>query len=255
MTPDEAVKLGAMALFGEKYGDEVRVVAMGAPEESSAKSAYSIELCGGTHVGRTGDIGLFRIVAEGAVAAGIRRIEAVAGEAAIEAVADGAKLLAEAAAVLKAPPAELPARIATLQEQNRRLERQVADLQKKLALGAAAADVEDIAGVKFAGRNVGEVAARELKSIATELLKNLGEGIVTLVATADQKASIVVAVSPDMTARFDAVALARAAAAAVGGTGGGGSRTMAQAGGPHGDDWEAALAAVRAALAVETAAR
>jgi alanyl-tRNA synthetase len=258
MTPEAAVKLGAMALFGEKYGDEVRVVAMGAPDRDSAmgaaedaaqKSAYSIELCGGTHVARTGDIGLFRIIAEGAVAAGIRRIEAVAGEAAVAAVADEARILAEAAAALKTPPAELPARIVALQEDRRRLERQVSELQKKLALGAAAAAVEEIAGVKFAGRNVGDVAARDLKSVATDILKSLGGGVVTLVSTAEQKASIVVGVSADLTDRFDAVALARAAAAAVGGTGGGGSRTMAQAGGPDGGSWAAALDAVRGVLA------
>jgi alanyl-tRNA synthetase len=248
MTPDEAVKLGAMALFGEKYGDEVRVVAMGAPEDPAQKSAYSIELCGGTHVGRTGDIGLFRIIAEGAVAAGIRRIEAVVGEAAIAAVAEEARLLAEAAAALKAPAAEIPARITALQEQNRRLERQVSDLQKKLALGAATSEVEEIAGVKFAGRHVGEVAARDLKSVATDILKSLGSGVVALVSTADAKASLVVGISADLTERFDAVTLARAAAAAVGGSGGGGSKTMAQAGGPDGGNWQAALDAVRMAL-------
>jgi alanyl-tRNA synthetase len=246
MTPEAAVKLGAMALFGEKYGDEVRVVAMGASDDE--KSAYSIELCGGTHVNRTGDIGLFRIVAEGAVAAGIRRIEAVAGDAAIAAIAEEARLLAEAAAAVKAPAAELPARILSLQEDKKRLERQVSDLQKKLAMGSASADLEEIAGVKFAGRNVGDVAARDLKSVATDILKNLGTGVVTLISTADQKAAIVVGVSADLAARFDAVALARAAAAAVGGTGGGGSRTMAQAGGPDGGKWEAALAAVRAGI-------
>jgi alanyl-tRNA synthetase len=248
MTPDEAVKLGAMALFGEKYGDEVRVVAMGVPEDPAQKSAYSIELCGGTHVGRTGDIGLFRIIAEGAVAAGIRRIEAVVGEAAIAAVAEEARLLAEAAAALKAPAAEIPARITALQEQNRRLERQVSDLQKKLALGAATSEVEEIAGVKFAGRHVGEVAARDLKSVATDILKSLGSGVVALVSTADAKASLVVGISADLTERFDAVTLARAAAAAVGGSGGGGSKTMAQAGGPDGGNWQAALDAVRMAL-------
>jgi alanyl-tRNA synthetase len=142
----------------------------------------------------------------------------------------------------------LPARIVSLQEDKKRLERQVSDLQKKLALGAAAAEVEEIAGVKFAGRNVGDVAAKDLKAVATDILKNLGTGVVTLISTADQKAAIVVGVSADLAARFDAVALARAAAAAVGGTGGGGSKTMAQAGGPDGGMWEAALAAVRAGI-------
>jgi alanyl-tRNA synthetase len=248
MTPDEAVKLGAMALFGEKYGDEVRVVAMGEGEEQ--KSAYSIELCGGTHVSRTGDIGLFRITAEGAVSAGIRRIEAVAGEAAVAAIADESRLLAESAAALKTPPAELPARITALQEQNRKLEKQISELQKKLAIGSAASAVEDIAGIKFSGRHVGEVSAKDLKSVATDILKSQTTGIVALISTADQKASIVIAVSPDLTESFDAVTLARAAAAAVGGTGGGGNKTLAQAGGPDGTKWQAALEAVRSALTV-----
>ncbi|EKN00251.1 alanine--tRNA ligase, partial [Acidocella sp. MX-AZ02] len=195
MTPDEAVKLGAMALFGEKYGDEVRVVSMGGPAEG--KSAWSIELCGGTHVSRTGDIGLFRIVSEGAVSAGIRRIEALAGEAAIAAIEAESKLLAEAAASIKAPPAELPGRIAQLQDDKKRLERQVAELQKKLVL-ATASEAEEINGVKAILRNVGDVAAKELRPIATDLLKGLGSGVVALVSTAEQKTAIVVAVSDDL---------------------------------------------------------
>ena len=247
MTPDEAVKLGAMALFGEKYGDEVRVVSMGVPDDE--KSAWSIELCGGTHVQRTGDIGLFRITSEGAVSAGIRRIEALAGAAAIASVEDANRLLAEAAAAIKAPATELPARIAVLQEDKKRLERQVSELQKKLALGGAANTVEDIAGLKFAGRHVGEVAPKELKPIATAILKDLGTGIVALVSTQDGKAAIITAVSEDLSAQHSAVDLVRAAAAAVGGSGGGGSKTLAKAGGPDGANWEAALTAVRTALA------
>ncbi len=247
MTPDEAVKLGAMALFGEKYGDEVRVVSMGTPDDE--KSAWSIELCGGTHVARTGDIGLFRITSEGAVSAGIRRIEAVVGASAISAIEDSARLLAESAAALKTPAADLPARIAQLQEEKKRLERQVSELQKKLALGGAANTVEDISGIKFAGRHVGEVAPKELKPIATAILKELGAGIVALVSTQDGKAAIITAVSDDLSAQHSAVDLVRAAAAAVGGAGGGGSKTMAQAGGPDGANWEAALTAIRTALA------
>jgi alanyl-tRNA synthetase len=244
MTPEEAVKLGAMALFGEKYGDEVRVVSMGAGEEG--KSAWSIELCGGTHVSRTGEIGAFRIVSEGAVAAGIRRIEAVVGAAATEAALAERRLLAEAAAALRAQPAELPARIAALQEDKKRLERQVSELQKKLALGAASATFEDINGVRFTGRHVGEVAPKELRPIATAILKEMGSGIVALVSTQDGKAAIIVAVSEDLPS--NAVDLVRAAAAAVGGSGGGGTAKLAQAGGPDGTAWEAALAAIRAAL-------
>jgi alanyl-tRNA synthetase len=244
MTPDEAVKLGAMALFGEKYGDEVRVVAMGAPLDE--KSAYSIELCGGTHVSRTGDIGLFRITSEGAVSAGIRRIEAVVGDAAINNMLAKAKLLDEAAAALKSPATDLPARIALLQEDKKRLERQVSELQKKLALGSASATVENISGLKFAGRHVGEVAPKELKPIATAILKDLGAGIVTLVSTQDGKAAIIVAVSDNLPQ--SAVDLVKTAAAAVGGAGGGGSPKLAQAGGPDGANWQAALDAVRAAI-------
>jgi alanyl-tRNA synthetase len=253
MTPDEAVKLGAMALFGEKYGDEVRVVAMGANEDSAVKPAYSIELCGGTHVGRTGDIGLFRITSEGAVSAGIRRIEALAGASAIAAVEQESRLLAEAAAALRAPVAELPARILALQEDRKRLERQVSELQKKLAMGSAAHAVEEIGGIKFSGRNVGDVSAKDLKSVANAVLQELGGGIAALIATNDGKASIVVGVSPDLTPQFDAVTLVRAAALAVGGSGGGGNRTLAQAGGPDGDKWEAAIDAVRQELALAEA--
>jgi alanyl-tRNA synthetase len=248
MTPDEAVKLGAMALFGEKYGDEVRVVAMGAAEEDSQKSAYSIELCGGTHVRRTGDIGLFRIVSEGAVSAGIRRIEALAGEAAIAAMAAENRLLAEAAAAVKAPASELVARILALQEDKKKLERQNSELQKKLAMGSAAGAVEEIGGVKFAGRNVGDVSAKDLKSVATAVLQDIGSGVAALIATSEGKAAIVVAVSADLTERLDAVALVRAAAQAVGGSGGGGNKALAQAGGPDGTKWQAAIDAVRDAV-------
>jgi alanyl-tRNA synthetase len=247
MTPDEAVKLGAMALFGEKYGDEVRVVSMGASDDE--KSAYSIELCGGTHVARTGDIGMFRITAEGAVSAGIRRIEAVTGAAAVAELERSALWLEEAAAAAKTPPAELATRIGALQDDKKRLERQVAELQKKLTLAEAAGGAEEIGGVPFIGRHVGDVAARELKPIAEAVLKHLGRGIVALIATADGKASIITAVSEDLTAQHSAVELVRLAAGAVGGAGGGGSKAMAQAGGPEGRRWQAALDAVRGALA------
>ena len=244
MTPEEAVKLGAMALFGEKYGDEVRVVSMGGADD--AKSAWSIELCGGTHVARTGDIGLFRIVSEGAVSAGIRRIEAVAGEAAVAEVETEAKLLAEAAAAIKAPAAELAGRITQLQEDKKRLERQVAELQKKLVM-ATASEAEDINGTRAILRNVGDVAAKELRPIATDLLKKLGSGVVALISTAEQKTAIVVAVSDDQPQ--SAVELVRAGATAAGGQGGGGNKAVAQAGGPSATQANAALAAIKSALA------
>jgi len=246
MTPDAAVELGAMALFGEKYGEEVRVVSMGVGEGN--KDAYSIELCGGTHVRRTGDIGYLRIVAEAAVAAGVRRIEAVTGAAAEAVVAETQSRLNQIAGLVRAAPAELADRITTLMEDRRSLELQVADLRKKLATGGGAPEVEEIAGVKVAARNMGEVPPRDLKGLADAIGKQLGSGIVALVSTAEGKASIVVGVSADLTARFSAVDLVRAASAAVGGKGGGGRPDMAQAGGPDGARADAALTAIRSAL-------
>ncbi len=247
MTPAAAVELGAMALFGEKYPDEVRVVSMGAGADN--RLAFSIELCGGTHVRRTGDIGYFRIVSESPVSAGVRRIEAVAGEAAEALAAGESRLLREAAVSLRANPAELPERIAALQEDRRKLERQAAELQKKLATGGTGgATTEELGGVTLAARNLGEIPPRELKGLAETIGKQTGAGVVALVSTAEGKASIVVAVAPDLIGRFSAVDLVRAASAAVGGKGGGGRPDLAQAGGPDAAQADAALAAVRAAL-------
>jgi alanyl-tRNA synthetase len=251
MTPDEAVKQGAIALFGEKYGEEVRVVAMGADEAATDRGGYySVELCGGTHVRATGEIGLFKVVSEGAVSAGVRRIEAVAGAAALAHVGETEKTLSAIAATLKAPPAEAAARVEALLEERRRLEREVAELRRKLATGGAGAGpaFEEVGGVKLAARVV-EVPAKELKSLADEIRKGLGSGVVALVSPMDGKASIVVSVTPDLSERFSAIELAKRAAAAVGGKGGGGRPDMAQAGGPDGAKAEAALAAVRGALA------
>ena len=250
MTPEAAVGEGAMALFGEKYGDEVRVVSMGTRGGGREEGgrAYSVELCGGTHVGRTGDIGLFRIVSEGGVSAGVRRVEAVTGAAALAAMAESDRRLGEAAALLRTSPGEVPERVAALQEERRRLERQVAELQRKLATGAAAAEVERHGGVALAARNVGEMPARELKAVAESIGQGMGSGVVALVSTADGKASIVVRVSEDLVGRFSAVELVRAASAAVGGKGGGGRADLAQAGGPDAGGAEGALEAVRHAL-------
>ena len=241
-----------MALFGEKYGEEVRVVAMGAGEGN--KAAYSIELCGGTHVRRTGDIGYFKILSESAVAAGVRRIEAVTGAFAEAVVAETQRRLNDVAGALRASPAEAAERVAALLEEHRRLERQVAELQRKLATGGGGAEVEEVNGVKLAARNLGEVPARDLKGLADAIGKQIGSGVVALVSTAEGKASIVVGVSPDLTGRFNAVELVRAASAAVGGKGGGGRPDMAQAGGPDGAQADAALAAVRGAGGVGVAA-
>jgi alanyl-tRNA synthetase len=255
MTPEAAVAEGAMALFGEKYGDEVRVVAMG--EGGDGRAAYSIELCGGTHVGRTGDIGTFRITGESAVSAGVRRIEAVTGEAAEAMLAESERRLAETAAVLRVAPADVLARVTALLDDRRRLERQVTELQKKLATGGAGvAAIETVAGIRLSARNLGEVPARELKGLAEAILQQQGPGVVALVSTAEGKASIVVAVSPDYRGRISAVDLVRAASAAVGGKGGGGRPELAQAGGPDASAADEALGAVRAALlSVPSAAR
>ena len=244
MTPEAAVAEGAMALFGEKYGEEVRVVSMG----RDGDRAFSVELCGGTHVRRTGDIGLFRIVSEGGVAAGVRRVEAVTGEAALALIDDSMAQLREAAAVLKVNPADLPGRITTLLEERRKLERDVGELRKKLATGGAAAEVEEIAGLRVALRDLGDTPAKDLRGIAEAILKAGSADLVVLASNEGGKASIVAGLAEAAKGRADAPTLVRAAAAAVGGKGGGGKPDMAQAGGPDGDKLADALAAVRAAL-------
>jgi len=250
MTPEAAVGEGAMALFGEKYGEEVRVVSMGKdPAATDRKGNYSIELCGGTHVKRTGDIGMFRLIGEGAVSAGVRRIEAVTGEAAYAAMEAESRLLREAAAAMKVAPADLPARIAILMEERRKLERDLSETRKKLATGGAATEIETVAGLRLALRDLGDMPGKELKGIAEAILKDGAADVVGLVSSAEGKASIVVGVGEVAKGRADAVALVRAAAAAVGGKGGGGRPEMAQAGGPEGEKTDDALAAIRAALA------
>ncbi|HXQ40777.1 MAG TPA: alanine--tRNA ligase [Candidatus Udaeobacter sp.] len=254
MTPDQAVEQGALALFGEKYGDEVRVVSMGGPADGSDGDdgkAFSTELCGGIHVRRTGDIGQFKIVGEGAVAAGVRRIEALTGAAAEAFVAEQDRLVAEAASALKVPPAELPERIATLVEDRRRLERELTEARKRLATGggkAADSAVKDVAGVKFAARLLDDVPAKELKGMADALKQQLGSGIVALVARSEDRASLVVAVTQDLTVRFNAVELVQLGSRALGGQGGGGRPDMAQSGGPDGSRAQAALAAIEQAV-------
>jgi alanyl-tRNA synthetase len=248
MTPQEAVDAGAMALFGEKYGDEVRVVAMG----GDADRPYSVELCGGTHVRRTGDIGLFKIVSEGALAAGVRRIEAVTGAAALAYLEDTEALLHRAASALNTLPHDLPARINALVDERKRLENELSELRRKLAIGGgagAAAAYKDVGGIKFAGRVLDGVPARELKTVADDLKRQMGSGVVAVYSSADGKASLVVGVTDDLTARFSAVDLVRAGSAALGGKGGGGRPDMAQAGGPDADKGDAAIAAIENALA------
>jgi alanyl-tRNA synthetase len=250
MTPEAAVEAGAMALFGEKYGEEVRVVGMGHdPAATDKHGVYSLELCGGTHVRRTGDIGLFKIIAEGAVSAGVRRVEAVTGDAALAYINEMEESLTAAAAVLKAQPGELAGRIAALVEERRKLERDVAELRKKLATGGGGAEIEEVAGLRLSLRDLGEVPPRDLKGLAEAILKGGTADVVALISTAEGKASIVVAVAEAAKGRADAVALVRAASAAVGGKGGGGRPDMAQAGGPDAAQAADALAAVKAALA------
>jgi alanyl-tRNA synthetase len=253
MDPEAAVAAGAMALFGEKYGDEVRVVAMGEADNGGA-GRLSIELCGGTHVRRTGDIGLFKIVSESALAAGVRRIEALTGAAAEVFVAREEAALREVAGLLRTAPTEVPARVAALLDERKRLERELADTRRALATGGgrAAAEIKTVAGVRFAPRLVEGVPAKELKSLADDLKKQMGSGIVALVSASDGKASLVVGVTDDLTGRFDAVRLVRAGAAALGGKGGGGRPDLAQAGGPDGAGAQTALTAIERAVAATT---
>jgi len=253
MTPEKAVEAGALALFGEKYGEEVRVVAMGDERGEGAEHAhFSVELCGGTHVRRTGDIGIFKIVSESAVASGVRRIEALTGAAAESHVAEEEALLREASAELKVTPEELPARVVSLLEERKRLERELSDLRRRLASGGGAAapqQAKDLGGVKFLGRVLDDVPAKELKSLADDMKKSVGSGIVAVVARADGKASVVVGVTDDLTQRFNAVDFVRVGAEALGGKGGGGRPDMAQAGGPDAARADAAVAAIERAVA------
>jgi len=258
LSPESAVAEGALALFGEKYGEEVRVVAMGSGigVESGEAPPYSVELCGGTHVRRTGDIGLFKIVGESSVASGVRRIEALTGAAAEAFLAGEEELLRQSAAVLRTSPSELPARLVRLVDDNRRLERELTEARRALAVGnqtagssrdgerEAAPNGKRIGTIAFDGRVVDDVPGRDLRSLADDLKRRIGSGIVTVVSRAEGKAAIVVGVTRDLTDRFDAVELVRVGAAALGGKGGGGRPDMAQAGGPEVEHAEAALAAV-----------
>ncbi len=260
MAVDEAIESGARALFGEKYGDEVRVVSMGLPvddegarHEGGRLANFSIELCGGTHVARTGDIGVISLVGESAVGAGVRRIEAMTGTAARRHRAEESRMLAGLASLVKAPVADLPERLSALIEDRRRLERELADTRKKLAMGGGGSEgdgAREVGGVKLMARVVEGVEMRDLKSLADEGKTRLGSGIVAIVGVApDGKAGLVVGVTEDLTERFDAVALVRAGAGHLGGKGGGGRRDMAQAGGPNGAGAQGALDAIAEALA------
>jgi alanyl-tRNA synthetase len=255
MGVDEARAAGAMALFGEKYGEEVRVVTMGRAEnDEPTDKPWSMELCGGTHVHRTGEIGLTNIVQETSVAAGVRRIEALTGHGARRYLRAQEARLFEAAAALKVAPAELPKRVTSLVEERRDLERRLSEARQKLALGggggaSAAAGPETVAGVAFVGRVVEGLAPRDLRGMVDEAKKQIGSGVAAVIGvTEDGKAGVAVGVTGDLVDRFSAVDLVRAASGVLGGKGGGGRADMAQAGGPDGKKADGALAAIRTAM-------
>lgn len=256
MSVDDARAEGAMALFGEKYGDEVRVVAMGQGlHGAKTGKPYSIELCGGTHVSATGDIGLVRILGDSAVSSGVRRLEAVTGEAARVYLAEQDDRVKTLASALKVQAGDVVSRVEALMDERRKLERELADAKRKLAMGggqggSANDAAREIAGVKFLGKAITGVDPKDLKGIADDGKASLGSGVVTLIGVSDDgKASAVVAVTEDLVGRFSAVDLVRIASAALGGKGGGGRPDMAQAGGPDGSKADEAIEAVAAALA------
>jgi alanyl-tRNA synthetase len=250
MAVDDAIASGARALFGEKYGDEVRVVAMG---KGGNTMGWSVELCGGTHVRRTGDIGVISLVGEAGVAAGVRRIEALTGKAARKAANKQVQVVKAVAAELKVPLEEMPGRIEELVDERKKLERDLSEAKKKLAMGGGrseAGDVRQVNGVKLLARAVSGIELKDLRSLADEGKRQVGSGVVAIVATSeDGKAGIVVGVTDDLTQRFNAVELVKKGAEALGGKGGGGRPDMAQAGGPNGSKAEDALKAIEAALA------
>jgi alanyl-tRNA synthetase len=252
MDQKKAMAAGAMALFGEKYGDTVRVLTLG--RALSGEGAYSVELCGGTHVARTGDIALFKIVQEQGVAAGVRRIEALTGESARRYLLDQAAVSKGLADQFKVPVSEVPARIATLEAQRRQLEKELGDAKRQLAMGggsggAAPAGPEDIGGVKVLARVMDGVGGKDLRPIAEEFKKQLPDGVIALVGSAEGKAAVTVAVTGSAQAKFNAVELAKAAVVAMGGQGAGGRPDFAQGGAPDGAKAGEGLDAIKAALA------
>jgi alanyl-tRNA synthetase len=258
MAVDDAREAGARALFGEKYGDEVRVVSMGKQARAHGQNAlgWSVELCGGTHVRRTGDIGLISVTGESAVSSGVRRIEALTGRHARKHANDTMAIAKTAASELRTTVDDMPARIVALMEERKKLERDLSDARKKLAMGgggdggaAAAGGVREAGGVKLLARSVEGVETKDLKSLVDDGKKQIGSGVVAIVGvTEDGKAGIVVGVTADLTSRFNAVELVRKGSEALGGKGGGGRPDMAQAGGPDGTKASAALTAIEQAM-------
>ncbi|MCP4182388.1 MAG: alanine--tRNA ligase [Hyphomicrobiales bacterium] len=259
MAVDDAIEAGAMALFGEKYGDEVRVVSMGKVNEDSQKSnIYSLELCGGTHVSNTGEIGLIRTLGDSAVSSGVRRLEALTAQHALGYLEEQESRVRDIASVLKVPPHKALSRVSDLVEDRKRLERELNEARKKLALGGGQGDsgdaagdgaIEEIGDVKFIGKIVKGIAARELKGVVDDAKKSLGSGIVAICAISeDGKAAIVVGVTDDLTSSYNAVDLVRIASTVVGGKGGGGRPDMAQAGGTEGEKISDALDAIKKSI-------
>jgi alanyl-tRNA synthetase len=253
MAPKEAMAAGAMALFGEKYGETVRVLTLG--QSLGGEGAYSVELCGGTHVARTGDIALFKIVQEQGIAAGVRRIEALTGEAARRWLLDQAAVARGLADQFKVPVSEVPARISALEVQRRQLEKELADTKRQLAMGGggggggAAAGPEEIGGVQVLARVMEGVGGKDLRPIAEEFKKQLPNGVIALIGAAEGKAAVTVAVTGSAQGRFNAVELAKAAVQAMGGQGAGGRPDFAQGGAPDGSKGDEGLTAIKAVLA------
>ncbi|MEM9210077.1 MAG: alanine--tRNA ligase [Pseudomonadota bacterium] len=253
MTPDDARELGAQALFGEKYGDEVRVVSMGTKAGSGkglGGDVYSLELCGGTHVARTGDIGAFVTLGESASSAGVRRIEALTGPAALNYLRQQDHRLAAAALALKAHPSDVAPRVTALLEERKALLTEVAELRKRVAMGGTAPEdePEEVNGISFSGRVLEGVPAKDLRGLIDEQKAALGSGVVVLISDAGGKAAVAAGVTDDLVAKISAVDLVKTAATALGGSGGGGRPDMAQAGGPSAENAEAALQAVKSLL-------
>ncbi len=251
MSYNDALETGAQALFGEKYGDEVRVVAMGTKPEDENKR-FSVELCGGTHVNRTGEIGLFKLVAQSAVSSGVRRVEALTGENAFAYLERQEETVQQVAGLLKSSSADVLDRLETLVAENRKLSQEVKDLRKKLATGGTGAangpEITEVSGIKFTGQILVDIPAKDLKSMADDLKAQLGSGVVALITKNEGKASLVVAVTDDLTPRMSAVDLVKAGAEKLGGKGGGGRPDMAQAGGPNADAANDAFLAIQEKL-------
>lgn len=254
MSPDDAIAAGAMALFGEKYGEEVRVLSMGRADDDAR--SYSVELCGGTHVRALGDIALFRIISESAVSSGVRRIEALTGEAARQWLVGREDALKSIASAMKTAPDEVSGRVLTLLDERKKLERELAEARKQLALsgggtaGAASATAdEQINGVTFSGKVIDGLDAKELRGLLDEAKKRLGSGVAAVAAINEGRAAFAVAVTDDLTGRFSAVDLVRVGVEVLGGKGGGGRADMAQGGGPDGDKADDAIEAVKRVLA------